>query len=56
MLANGPVPFDRIASELVPDPACRDALAGWLKVGCVLGELQKTPDDARNLLVMYCTT
>ena len=44
MLARGPVSFDRIASELVPDPACRDALTGWLKVGCALGELQQTSE------------
>ena len=42
LLADGPVSLDRIAIALGVDAQGREALDGWLEVGCVLGELGKT--------------
>lgn len=42
-LSAGPVPFDTLAEDFAPDPAGRDALESWLRIGCLLGELQLGP-------------
>ena len=46
-LADGPVPFDRLAEELLGDPSMRDGLEAWLRVGVGLGELGVGPHGYR---------
>ncbi len=40
LLAAGPMPFERLAGKLAPDPSSGEALEAWLKIGVQLGELQ----------------
>jgi SAM-dependent methyltransferase len=44
ILANGPVPLDRIVTELGAHPTMRDGLEAWLDLGVWLGELRRKRD------------
>jgi len=46
-LADGPVSFDRLSEGLLTDPAMRDGLETWLRVGVELGELGVGPRGYR---------
>jgi len=47
LLAGGPLPFDRLAAELSPEPSGHDALYAWLDLGVRLGELERGPAGYR---------